>query len=133
MGEQAKLSFTRPVAVEGDTVTIHEVRHETSLGERLRTATLTLEIERSLAGDFVIQIPSDAEVTTVKLAGRGIPIRRDGEKLIVPTTPGRQQVEVTWKLVALMERVASPDAVTLPSESANVTTVLQPSYDRWLL
>ncbi|MEZ6073224.1 MAG: hypothetical protein R3C10_23880 [Pirellulales bacterium] len=132
-GEQATLSFSRPVAVEGDTVTIHQVQHETSLGARLRTAKLNLEIERSLAGDFVIQFPPDAEVMAVKLAGSEIPVRRDGDKLIVPANPGRQQIEVTWRLSAPMKSVTSTDLVTLPTDSANVTSVLRPSSDRWVL
>lgn len=132
-GEQATLSFSRPEPIEGDTVTIHEVQHSTSLGARLRTVTLQMEIERSLAGDFMIEIPTDADVTTVKLDGREIPVRRDDGKLVVPTSPGRQKIEVAWKLSAPLPMVASPDAVTLPSESANVTSIMQPSADRWLL
>ncbi len=132
-GEQATLAFYRPEAIEGDTVTIHEVRHETSLGTRLRTATLNLETERSLAGDFVIQLSPGAKVTSVKMANSAIPVRRDGDQLIVPSKPGRQRIEVTWKLFAPLESVASCDAVTLPVESANVTSVLEPPSDRWVL
>ncbi|MBX3435514.1 MAG: hypothetical protein KF847_19530 [Pirellulales bacterium] len=132
-GESATLAFSRPTAVEGDTVTIHQVQHETSLGARLRTSTLRLEVESSLAGDFIIDLPPDAEIRSVTLAGAPIPVRRQDDRLAVAVKPGRQQVEAAWKLAASLGTVASVDAVSLPAESANVTSVLRPPLDRWVL
>lgn len=132
-GEQATLAFVRPKTIDGDTVTIHQVQHETALGNRLRTSKLQLEVERSLAGDFAIELPDAAEITSVTLSGSAIAVRRDGAALIVPTSPGKQPIAVEWKLPAPLDRAATSDQVILPVESANVSSVLQPPADRWVL
>ncbi len=52
-GESVTLNFSRPVAVSGDIMTVQNVDHETSLGSRRRTSKLVLDLDCSLAGDFV--------------------------------------------------------------------------------
>ncbi|MCA9240911.1 MAG: hypothetical protein KDA37_11960, partial [Planctomycetales bacterium] len=132
-GEQATVAFSRPEAARGDTTTIHRVNQLTSLGARLRTSELDLDFESSLAGDFGIKLPRGAEVTAVQLNNSAIPVRRDGDSVVIPARPGRQQVKVAWKLPARLQAVSSTDEVSLPTESANVTTVLGPPADRWVL
>lgn len=132
-GESVALSFVRPETIEGDTVTIHQVLHETSLGSRLRNTTLQLDVERSLAGDFAVKLPEAAEVTSLTLSGEATPVRRDGAALIVPTTPGRQPIEVQWKSSLPLRRSTTVDEVVLPAESANIASVLRPPSDRWVL
>jgi hypothetical protein len=53
-GERVKLSFRKPEAVSGDTVTVRRVRHEMSLGSRQRNSTLTLNLEASLGDEFIL-------------------------------------------------------------------------------
>ena len=39
-------------------------------------------------------------LAALKLDGQMIPVRRDAARLIVPTHPGKQAVEVTWRTAA---------------------------------
>ncbi len=91
-GEGATLALSKPAAVSGDTITVQHVRHETALGSRGRTTQLKLDLECSLAMDFMIGIDPAAVISSLKLDGQMIPVRRDAAQLIVPSRPGQQVV-----------------------------------------
>ena len=132
-GEGVTLAFSQPAAVSGETVTVQRVQHETSLGSRQRTSTLRFDLECSLGGDFVIEFDPDAEITSLNLAGRLIPVRRDGRRLMIPASPGKQSVEMSWRSADAMKIRAGVGPVRLPVEGSNVTTVLQVPESRWIL
>ena len=131
--EGVTLSFSRPEAVSGDTVTVKRVQHESSLGSRQRTSSLMLDLECSLGGDFIIELDAEAEVSSLNLAGQSMPPRRDDRRLIIPTRPGRQSVEVAWRTADQMTTVAGIGSVRLPVPGSNVTSVLQVPESRWVL
>ncbi|EMI22839.1 putative membrane protein [Rhodopirellula maiorica SM1] len=131
--ETVTILFSRPVAVDGDTVTVQRVNLATTLGDRRRTSTLDVDLECSLANDFAITLPADIEITSLELDQRAIPVQRIGNDLIVPARPGRQKVEVQWsRSEAMATTVNSPD-VSLPVEASNVTTKLDVPENRWIL
>lgn len=132
-GEEVTLAFNRPQEVSGDTVTVQSVDHEISLGERQRTNHLKLDLECSLGSDFAIDIAPDAEITSLTLDGTALPVRREGKKLIVSAHPGRQTVEAVWRTADAMTIVTKADPVSLPVETANITTVMSAPESRWVL
>jgi len=132
-GESVTLSFSKPEAVTGETVTTRRVRHETVLGSRQRTVRLTLDVECSLGDDFVISLDPEAEVTSLRLDGTVIPVRRDGGNLVVPVHPGKQQLEADWRLDQAMSATVRAGTVGLPVEAANITTVIRVPQSRWVL
>jgi hypothetical protein len=95
-GEGVMLEFRRPEAVSGETVTVQRILHETTLGSRQRETKLTLQIESSMGTDFLLGFDSEADVSSLTVAKQSVPVRRDGEQLIVPLRPGKQSVEVSW-------------------------------------
>ncbi len=97
-GESVTLSFSKPEAVSGETITVRRVNHEISLGSRQRTSKLALNVEASLGDDFILELDPQAEISSLKLDGRAIPVRRDGAKLIVPVHPGSQTLNLEWRL-----------------------------------
>ncbi len=132
-GESVELAISRPEAVAGATVTVHRGRHEISLGHRQRVSKLTLALRCSLGEDFLIELPAEAEVTALTHNGKTVPVRKDGNRVIVPLRPGEQSVELAWKInTALGVRTRAED-VRLPVESANITTVITVPSDRWTL
>lgn len=132
-GEEVTLSFEQPQAVSGDTVTVQRVEHEISLGDRQRNNKLKLELECSLGSDFAIEFSPEAEITSLTLDGRELPVRREGDKLLVPTHFGKQVVEVAWRTAAPLEIVAKADEIVLPVEAANINTVMHVPDNRWVL
>jgi hypothetical protein len=132
-GESVTLSFTKPDAVIGDTVTVRRVKHEISLGSRQRTSHLELNVEASLGDDFILELDPAVEVSSLKQDGRAIPVRRDGGRLIVPVHPGNQTLEVDWRLDKALQSAVEAGRVALPVDAANTTTVIRVPESRWVL
>jgi hypothetical protein len=132
-GESVELTVSRPKAVSGATMTIGKVEHATSLGKRQLTSHLELALQCSLGEDFLIDLPPDAEITSLTLAGKQLPIRKDGSRLILPVRPGDQQIAVDWKSNDPLGFASKTQAVSFPVESANVSTTITVPEDRWIL
>jgi hypothetical protein len=132
-GESAALEISRPEAVTGATATIDRAKHAITLGKRQRTSSLTLSLRSSLGEDFQIGLPSGAEATSLTCGDKKLPIRRDGAHVIVPLTPGSQEIVLNWRQDLPLVFQSRAEAVKLPVESANITTTLQVPDDRWVL
>lgn len=132
-GESVDLAISRPEAVAGATVTVSRATHEISLGRRQRTSKLDLLLRCSLGEDFLVELPTEAEITSLTHNGKAMPVRTDGSKLIIPVRPGEQTVSIGWKTNILLGFRAQAGDVRLPVESANVHTIITVPDDRWVL
>lgn len=132
-GESVDLSVSRPEAIPGATVTVNNGTHTITLGKRQRTAQLDLSLRCSLGEDFLIGLPAGAEVTSLTFNNQTIPVRKDGDKVIVPLRPGEQSLSLAWKTNTPLGLQARAETVTLPVESANITTAIQVPNNRWVL
>lgn len=132
-GEKLSLRFHHPQAVAGQTVTIDALRVETTPGERLNTTVLSLTARASREEPLILDLPKDAEVQEVTVAGSPRPARADQGKLRLTLRAGAQPVVVRWREprgASLYQRVP---AVGLPIPAANVEGVLHLPQNRWLL
>lgn len=132
-GESATLRITRPEAVNGPTMTIHQVAHQVDLGNGNRNSTLRLTLQCSMGDDLVVGMGPSTEITSVMRGETTIPVRREGGKLIVPVQPGMQNIEIAWKEARPLGLWAASDRLELPVESSNITTTLRPPSNRWVL
>lgn len=132
-GESVTLTVTRPKPVVGETMTIRTVGFENSLGAQHRTGKLTLDVHASLGNEFPITLPTDAEVTSLRLGDQPIPVRKEADSIVVPVHPGEQKIELAWTAPQALETRATSDTVTLPVESSNITATLNLPNDRWVL
>lgn len=132
-GESATLTVSRPEAVAGAVVTIDRVEHALTPGRRQHTSTLFLSLRTSLGEDFPITLPPNAEVTSLTHDEKTIPVRKEAEAIVVPLRPGAQTIKVEWRLPGDTGGWTRVDPIRLPVEAANVTTVIHPPQDRWLL
>lgn len=132
-GESVELSFSRPEAVSGATMTVKRVKHRLNLGQRNRTTTLKMDVQCSIGEDMLFDIPQDAEVISLKRKEERLPVRRDGAKLIIPLRPGEQQLTIVWEQPKGIETVVQSSKIDLPVESSNINTVFHLPGDRWVL
>lgn len=132
-GEHVTLQISRPEAVAGATVTAGRGTHEITLGKRQRTSSLALSLRSSLGEDFLIELPAGSEATSLTSNGTSIPIRKDGDQVIIPLKPGEQEVSLQWKSDQPLAFLARAGALRLPVESANITTSIQVPDNRWVL
>ncbi|MEY2906598.1 MAG: hypothetical protein RLZZ408_1069 [Verrucomicrobiota bacterium] len=132
-GESVDLSVSRPVPVEGATVTVDKGRHRIVLGRRQRQSSLDLSLRCSVGQDFRITLPAGAQVTSLKLSGQSSPVRMEGEQLVVALKPGSQNLSVVWTTPRLLESTSTAGNIKLPVESSNITTEITVPDDRWTL
>lgn len=132
-GESVKLSFSRPQAIPGATVTVEKATHEVTSGMRQTTSLLTLALRCSLGEDFPVTLPAGAEVVTLSLNDAPIPARMEGRSLIVPLSPGEQTVRIGWKTNLPSGIRLRVEEVKLPVGSANIGTILNMPDSRWIL
>jgi hypothetical protein len=132
-GETVELAINRPEAIAGATVTVSKGTHEIALGKRQRVSKLELTLRCSLGEDFLIELPAEAEITELTHNGKSIPVRKDGNRIIVPLRPGEQAVSVGWKSNTVLDLRARAESVRLPVESANIKTIITVPGDRWVL
>jgi hypothetical protein len=132
-GEEVTVSFSKPVAIQGEVVTVQNVDYETKLGRRLRSCKLTLDLECSVANDFVIQLNPSAEQTSLEIDDQFVPTQLTDAGLIVPAQPGKQTVTVDWKQSEPLTLRTKTGDVILPVEASNVTTAMQVPDNRWVL
>ncbi len=132
-GESVSLAFTRPEALVGPTLTFLRVRHEETLGRRFRTASLHLALECSVGDDLVLKLDPSIEITSLQRDGTKLSARREGESLIIPIQPGLQNLDLSWTEAKALGAWTSAARIDLPAESANITTILTPPADRWIL
>ncbi|MEM1442352.1 MAG: hypothetical protein AAGF67_08420, partial [Verrucomicrobiota bacterium] len=132
-GESATLSITRPEAVKGAVITIDSVEHSLRPGRRQRSSSMKLMVRTSLGEEFPIELPEGSEVVSLRHLGNSIPIRKEGNAVVVPLRPGPQEISLEWRLPGTVKGWTKVDSVTLPVESANVTSVIRPADDRWIV
>jgi hypothetical protein len=132
-GETVKLTVSRPEAVLGATTTVHRAHQNTRLGDRQHSTELTLQVQASLGEDFRIDLPAEAAITTLRVRGQELPVRREGSAVIIPVRPGDQQIDLEWKTPGALAFKMPTDAITLPVMASNITTTVDMPASRWLL
>ena len=132
-GEEVKLALQRPVAVEGKTLTVQSVQQTLDLGNRQRNSRLKFKVESSLGNEFAVELPAGAEVRDLQVNNRSLPIRREGNRVLIGLQPGTQEIELDWTAAEAMSTRVEFPAVILPVEAANVTSLMNVPESRWIL
>lgn len=132
-GEKVGISIGRPEPVPGATVTVRRVNHGVGIGDRQRTSTLDLALTSSLGEDFLVGLPEGAQITSLSRDGKDMPVRMDGDRVVIPLRPGEQDVRIAWKTSVALTSRAQVEPVTLPVESANINTTVTMPGNRWVL
>lgn len=134
-GETVVLSVTRPVGVEGPTLTIDSSQLQLEPGLRSTEAQLELSIRSSRGGQHRIRLPAEAVLGEITIDGVVQPMRQEEGEIALPIRPGRQQVVVQWREpqgIADHFVYRSP-VVDLGMASVNHQVEISPSAGRWIL
>ncbi len=132
-GEKVDLAISRPEPLAGASVTVTGGTHLIALGKRQRVSTLELSLRCSVGQDFLIDLPAEAQVTSLALDGQPIPVRKDGAKIIVPLRPGDLTIALAWKIDMPFGLRSPAETVGLPVASANLQTTIKVPENRWVL
>lgn len=132
-GEQLMMSAMRPEAAEGSTLAFDSVNLDVRHGTRSSDVTLALQYRSTRGAQHRLHIPSDAEVTSVRIDGRLQTLRADNGELTVPILPGQHGVEVQWRKAGAMGLKTTTPAIDIGAPASNIELSLTKPRDRWLL
>jgi hypothetical protein len=132
-GETVELHISRPDAVVGQVTTIDRSELHFNFGTRTVDSQLLLSLRSSRGGQHRISLPVDAQVQSVKLNQQSIPLRQEGQKIVLPMTPDHQQAEIVFRQPIGMETYTQTTALDLGLDSVNHHLYVQVPQDRWIL
>lgn len=96
-GEQVTIRISRPAAAAGQTKTIDRAEITLTPGQRYSQGVLDVAIRTSRGGQHTIGLPPDANLQSVSMDGKALPLRQDGNFVTVPLSPGLQRVNIQWQ------------------------------------
>jgi hypothetical protein len=132
-GESVTIEVGRPEGVEGPTLTIDQSTMDLTPGLRFTEFSLRLNLRSSLGGQHTLTLPPDAQLQTVTINGNLQPIRSDKGKVILPITPGSQEIELKWQQPAGIKNFFRAPGVDLGLNSVNAEIQIHMSNNRWIL
>jgi hypothetical protein len=132
-GESVRLNLSRPVGIDGQTLTLEKSHLELKPGRNTTAATLLLSINSSQGGRHSIVLPPDAELHEVAVNGAVQPIRQEQGKVSLPITPGRQEIKLSWLESRGMSTMFKSSLVDLGGPSVNASVDVHLPGNRWPL
>lgn len=131
-GETLTLTVSRPAAVPGATLTIRHSLLGVTPGARSTEVKLDLELASSRGQPHALTLPAGASLQSVKLDGAALPLRQEGDKVVLALPPGQHQVSAEWREprgIGIHYRTPQPD---LGGPSVNADLLLNLG-GRWVL
>jgi len=132
-GESLTITFTRPAAAEGQSLTLDHATVSVRPGVRLTASTLDASVRSSVSAPFSVELPAGSDVQSLTVDGQARPLQRDGDRISVALQPGSHTVQLSWQSSEGWSTVLTTPRVTLGSAAVNVDLELDLSSDRWVL
>jgi hypothetical protein len=132
-GEVLRLSFSRPRAVAGATLTLDRSRYRLQPGHRSSEALLQLSLRSSQGGSFLLRLPEGAEPTRLQVDGQSRPLLAQADGIELTLVPGTQQIELGWLQPDALSFLYQPAPLDLGVAGVNAETQVRLGSDRWLL
>lgn len=132
-GESVTVKVTRPAGVTGPTLTLEHSTLTARPGRRASDVSLMLELRSSQGGQHTVMLPASAKLQSVTIDGVAQPVRQDGPKVVLPVTPGEQQVRLEWRSSEGARAHWRSPEVNLGTASVNHVIRAEMPRDRWVL
>lgn len=132
-GERLTLKITRPAALPGQTLTIDQSTLTVTPGAREADYRLSLLLRSSRAAEHSLQLPEGARLQQVSIDGQVRSLRANGRQLLLPIAPGKQKVDIVWRIDQAMQASYSTQSIDLALPGVNSHLNVQLPQDRWLL
>ena len=131
--ETLNITLTRPLAAEGQSLTVDSASLTITPGIRLTTSALTASVRTSTSTPFSITLPPDSDVQSLSVDGIARPLQREGDQVVVSLQPGPHTISLNWQSGTGWQMLVQTPQVSLGSASANIELLVSLSPDRWLL
>ncbi len=132
-GESVIIRVRRPKPLEGQAVTVQRADLEMSPGRRFSRGELHLKINSSRGGPHTLELPANANLQSVSVGGRSLPVRQDGRWVTVPLQPGVQTVGVQWHQLTPFGIHFQTPQVKIGESAVNANVAVKMPQSRWIL
>lgn len=132
-GEQLTLQLSRPSALKGDSLTVHQSGLNGEVGAQGATWTFGASVLTSQAQNWSLGLPEAAVLQQVSINGQVIPLRLQQQQLQLPLPTGRAEVSVTFRTTTPLEARYSPPMLTSAVPLNNFKLAMELPHDRWML
>jgi len=132
-GETLEVAISRPLSVDGSSLAIDAVRLQSRFGARSRESTLDFDYRSTRGGRHVIRLPAAADLESLEIDGRSVPLRLEEGELALALEPGAHRVLMRWQDATAMSVRGSSPAVDVGTAAGNVNTTLELPRTRWIL
>jgi hypothetical protein len=131
-GETVNVDVSRPQGSEGQTVTIDDAQLEVSPGRRQQASRLDLQIRTSQGGHQILTLPPDAELQSVLVGGRNLPLQMKDGIVRLPLKPGSQALSISWIEHRGTPIVNQTPKVALGGQAVNAKIRVKMPEGRWI-
>lgn len=132
-GEEITLSISRPVAIQGQTLTIDKSIVQVRAGKRNLETSLDLDLRSSKGSQHSILLPENALLQSVSINGITQPIRQQQQIVTLPVTPGTQHYQLNWHEAEQQSSLLTTPEINLGVASVNTHLKILLAEDRWVL
>ena len=132
-GESVDLTIERPKAIDGQTLTIDTSVLSVAPGNRATDYRLQFTARSSRGVDHAITLPEGALLQNVAINGQPRPIRADGRRVVLPLSPGKQTIDLAWRVDQGITTHFATLPIDLGSDNVNHRINFKVPADRWLL
>jgi hypothetical protein len=132
-GESISLTVTRPLGTDGRTSTINSSELTVNPGNRVTDLSLAFSLISSQGGQHKFALPPNAKLQKVQVNGRSQPIRQEGDQVVLPVVPGKNNFQVQWRDPSGITTRWQTPQFQLADAHVNATTRVQWPRDRWTL
>lgn len=132
-GESVSLAISRPEGVEGKTLTVDASSLTLKPGRRVTDVELAITLRSSQGGQYGLTLPEDAQLQSVRINGKLLPIRQEGRTVKLPVTPGLQKFQLFWHQQNGIGWSFTSPVVDLGLESVNSSIKVVVPRNRWVL
>ena len=129
--EDVKLTFAKPLGVEGQTTTVDSVAFEISPQARSSEVMIRATVRESQSGLFAIQLPAEITVEKLSVAGAAQVLRREGDKLLVNLPAGSSQIELKGQSSQGWQALFTTPPIKFGDSAVNLSTKITESSARW--
>ncbi len=132
-GETLTVEATRPEGSAGSTLAFDSVDLHAIHGDRSSDVTMSLEYRSTRGAQHLVQIPANAEVSSVVIDGRKQSLRAVDGAIDLPILPGEHNVQMTWRIDGEVNSRLSTPLVDIGAPASNISLRLDLPKNRWLL
>lgn len=129
-GEQLRLRIQRPAGAAGQILTLDGLATDISPGRQATDYAVTLRLRSSLGGDQALQLPTGAELLSLRMDGRELPLLQQAGRVPLPLTPGSHRVDLRWREPSGLGTSFHSSTLGLPASGVNERVTLQVPGDR---